>query len=288
MSTTHDPLSPVDPLNQAPAVQNLNLVEDTPSLPELIDRWKAEGITLELIIALIMSNPYGEGAMDMVSNSIAGITKQSDILSQVQSDVITLNSILSKIESQLGVKTVGQSTWSKFPKSLLTQFQQTYKNLFVGNANNPNGESDLDALKGFEQEFPDLAATVAGVSSWQTDNFKVPLPNGNNFDIDIQNWNPKNTSLGSDPFINDVVFLGENHYAANNSSDGGSKVTDYLQNWWSAGDTSQQLCSGQSQANTTKVQAYMQLLQGFNNSGQQMLQGMGEEKIKIIQNQRAS
>ena len=59
-------------------------------------------MTLELIVAMVMSNPEGTGAMDICSDNIAGITDQSNVLSKVQGDVISLNSILSKIESQLG------------------------------------------------------------------------------------------------------------------------------------------------------------------------------------------
>jgi hypothetical protein len=252
---------------------------ETPSqqLEELIKQWEKDGVTLELIIAMIMSNPEGVGAMDVVSDSIAGITNQSNILSNVQSDVITLNSILSKIESQLGTK--ANPTISKFPKSLLVQFQTTYKKLF-------SSGGDLDQLSALESKFPTLQPIIGEVQTFKND-FNTSLNgSGTTFDEDVNNWDQKMNN--SSQFIKDVCFLASQHYQANHpdSSGGSSTVTDILQNWWTDGNAGQQLLSGQSQQNTTMIQSYMQLLQGFDSSAQQDIQLASSQKAQIIQNEK--
>jgi hypothetical protein len=260
-----------------------------PTLPELIDKWKAEGITLELIIAMIMSNPEGLGAMDVVSNNISGITKQSNILSKVQSDIITLNSILSKIESQLGgVQTMDQKTWDAFSKTLLTKFQQTYKDLF-------DKGGDLDQLETYTTEFPNLTQAITGIQAWEQDFTTQKLADGTTLADDLENWDGK--SFPTDPndqnasaFIKDIFYIAGQHYAANHPNQDGSKsdATDYLQSWWTDGNAGQQLVSGQSQQDTTEVQSYMQLLQGFDSSAQQDIQLASTQKSQIIQNEKTS
>lgn len=262
----------------------------TPSLDDLIKQWEKDGVTLELIIAMIMSNPEGIGAMDITSNSIAKITEQSNILSKVQTDIITLNSILSKIESQLGTKaSVSQTMWDSFMKNggktLMQQFQNTYKALFVGT------QSDISQLAAFTKKFPTLAPIIAGVENWQKDDFNTAL-NGSSstFDKDIQNWNGQDFNFNSSAFFKDITFMAAQHYAANHPSSDGSKsgATDFLQNWWTDGNADQQLVSGQSQQDTTQVQSYMQLLQGFDSSAQQDIQLASTQKSQFIQNERVS
>lgn len=263
-----------------------------PSLKDLITQWEENGVTLELIIAMIMSNPYGIGAMDVTSEDISKITEQSDILSKVQSDIITLNSILSKIETQLGTKaSVGQATWDSFMKNggktLLQQFQQNYKALFDG------PQSDIQQLAAFTKKFPTLQPIIAGVENWQTSDFNSILNNsGSSFDNDIKNWDGQNINFNSSAFFKDITFMAAQHYAANHPSSDGSNnkstVTDYLQNWWTDGNADQQLVSGQTQQDTTQVQSYMQLLQGFDSSAQQDIQLASTQKSQFIQNEKVS
>jgi hypothetical protein len=251
-----------------------------------IDHWKKEGITLELIITMIMSNPQGTGAMDMASSSIAGITHQSDILSDVQSDVITLNSILSKIESQLG--TTATPDISKFPKSLIKQFQSTYKKLFGDGTLNKDTGGDLGKLASFETKFPTLLPVVTGIQGFEKD-FQSPVTIGSStftFADDIKNYDPNG---GSDQALDkDITALAAQHYAANHPGTTGDKGTDLLQTWWTDGNTGQQLVSGQSQQNTTQVQSYMQLLQGFDSTAQQDIQLASTQKSQMIQNEKTS
>src|SRR5690349_17602566 len=274
------PVIPTPAPNQSPGNE----------LDDLIKQWEKDGVTLELIIAMIMSNPEGIGAMDITSNSIAKITQQSNILSKVQTDIITLNSILSKIESQLGTKaSVGQATWNSFMnnggKTLMKQFQDTYKALFVGT------QSDIQQLAAFTKKFPTLAPIIAGVENWQKDDFNTAL-NGSSstFDKDIQNWNGQDFDYNSSAFFKDITFMAAQHYSANHPSSDGSKsgATDFLQNWWTDGNADQQLVSGQSQQDTTQVQSYMQLLQGFDSSAQQDIQLASTQKSQFIQNERVS
>jgi hypothetical protein len=260
-------------------------------LESWIKQWEKEGVTLELIIALIMSNPQGSGAMDVVSNSIAGITQQSNILSAVQSDVITLNAILSKIESQLGTK-VSPTDLGKFPPELLKQFQSTYKKLFVSNTSNPNHESDLALLKSYEKKFPTLEPVVSGVEGWKDDFSTALNKSSNTFDFDIQHWDGKTVDPDKDSsgFIKDILYVAGQHYQANHPNTDGSKsvATDYLQNWWTEGNADQQLLSGQSQQDTTQIQSYMQLLQGFDSSAQQDIRSAADQKAAMIRNEKAS
>jgi hypothetical protein len=197
---------------------------------------------------------------------------------------------LSKIESQLGSKSkVTQTMWNNFPKTLLTQFKNTYDDLFVANSNNPNGESDIQAVAAFKTKFPTLAPIISGVENWQKDDFDTSVGSGNTFDYDVQNWNGNTQFNGSD-FGRDIVNMAQDHYSANHPTSNGGKsgATDYLQNWWTDGNADQQLVSGQSQQNTTQVQSYMQLLQGFDSSAQQDIQLASTQKSQIIQNEKTS
>jgi hypothetical protein len=252
---------------------------ETPSqqLEELIKQWEAHGVTLELIIAMIMSNPEGVGAMDIASESIAGITNQSNILNNVQSDVITLNSILSKIESQLGTK--ANPTIGKFPKSLLVQFQSTYKKLF-------GSGGDLDQLSALETKFPDLKPVIGEFQVIKND-FNTTL-NGaaHSFNYNVNNWDQKMNN--DSQFIKDICFLASQHYQAHQTdSGGGSTVTDILGNWYNDINTTQQLTGSEAQQDVTGVQTLSQLVTNFDSSAQQNIQAAAKEKDVIIQNQKA-
>lgn len=265
--------------------------QPTPSpgneLENLIAQWEKDGVTLELIVAMIMSNPEGIGAMDVVSDDISGITQQSNILSKVQSDIITLNAILSKIESQLGDKAdvSSASVYAKM-KSQLLQFQSAYKNLFVSDSANADGKSDIDELAEYQKQFPTLDPIVKGVKQWQGDFNSTLNGDGRKFSDDLLHWDGGNDG----GLLTDVAWLAGQHYSANHpTSDGGkSGAIDYLQNWWTDGNADQQLVSGQSQEDTTQVQSYMQLLQGFDSSAQQDIQLASTQKSQLIQNEKTS
>ena len=49
------------------------------------------------------------------------------------------------------------------------------------------------------------------------------------------------------------------------------------------GSASQHMVTGQSQQQSIQVQAYMQTLNGYNNSAQEMIKAMNELKTKMTQ-----
>ncbi len=290
-------LSANNPQVQTPPAPGGGPIPWTPTKSPLeawIDQWKKDGVSLELIVMFCMFNPMGTGAGDAVSDSIAGITKQSNILSQVQSDIITLNSILSKIESQMDKSKVGEQTWDQFNKSnpnLLKQFQSTYNKLFKSNTANPGGESDIDLLASYQAKYPSLKPAVDTVKNWQGD-FNTNL-NGDkvSFQSNLQDhfsskWDPTNG------FVKDICFLAQQHYAAThtNNNGGGNQpdATDTLQDWWTSGNEGQSLTGEQSQEDSTQIQSFMQLLQGFDSAGQQMIQLASTQKSQMIQNEKTS
>lgn len=260
-------------------------------LSQMIEQMEQDGVTLELIVAMVMSNPEGTGAMDICSDNIAGITDQSNVLSKVQADVISLNSILSKIESQLGTASkITSAMWKNSGVSkLLGSLAQAYNKLSV----------DLKSLAALKSQ--NLSAVVKGISVFKDDFSEKctgtnPLNSkqGVSFTLSqvFKNWNPDNTSFspstGLTDLPGDIIWLAEQHYDANHGSGTSSTTTDYLANWWSDGNAAQSLCSGQSQQDTTEVQSLMQLLQGFDSTAQQDIQLASSQKSVIIRNQMAS
>lgn len=283
MSTPQTP--PIDGQGATPGL--------TPSqqLEQMITQMEKDGVTLELIVAMVMSNPQGVGAMDICSDNIAGITDQSNVLSKVEADTIKINSILSKIESQLGGigKSITQSQYDKSGVgSLLKSLQTAYDDLFHGNSSNPNGVSDLAMLQGLASQNQGLNPVITGLQAWEKD-FQTP-PSGQtfNFENDLEGWTPPQSGDGwGTPLVNDITWLAEQHYNANNQG-GSSSGVDPLQTWWSDGNSAQGMASGQSQADTTEVQSLMQLLQGFDSTGQQMIQLASSQKSMMIKNEMAS
>lgn len=290
------------------ATSNTQALTPGEQLSQMITQMEQDGVTLELIVAMVMSNPEGVGAMDICSDNIAGITNQSNILSKVQSDVITIDSILSKIESQLGTASrITQGMWSKagITGAMLTSLKNAYNDLFIGNASNAGGASDLKVLQGYESQYPSLKPVISGITQGLGADFggytdpttgqsvQGQSINGHFFGKDLQSWTGTQWAKGSSQaptgLIGDVVWLAEQHYDANHPT-GSSSTTpsDPLSNWWSDGNEAQTLCSGQSQSNTTEVQSLMQLLQGFDSTAQQDIQLASSQKSIIIKNEIAS
>ena len=287
---------PNNPQVQAPAAQGQGPIPWTPiqsPLDSWIKQWAKEGMSLELIVMFAMFNPMGSGAGDAVSDSISGITKQSNILSQVQSDIITLNSILSKIESQMDKSKVGEQTWNNFDPTLLKQFQTTYNKLFKSNSANYNNESDIELLKSYQGKYPSLKPAVDTVENWQKDFGDAKLNgDGVSFESNLQNHFSSTWGDGTNAFVKDICFLAQQHYQAThtNNNGGGTQpdATDTLQDWWTSGNEGQSLTGEQSQEDSTQIQSFMQLLQGFDSAGQQMIQLSSTQKSQMIQNERTS
>ncbi len=280
-----------------------------------VEQWAHHGLSLELIVALVMSNPNGTGAMDVASQSVSGITKQYQELCGVQSDIITIDSILSKIESELG-NNPNPNPNDPGLKKELQDLQNAYKKLFGDRTENGG---DFEKLKEAAKTDPDLLMVIAQVDGFEKDlngDTKVDpdrwkrvngipndgkIPDSFNFGKDLIFWggninpdpDPKNPSQ-QPAFIQDVLYLAAEHYDANHTTPtpnpkavaGGSDVTDHLKTWWGDGDSSQSVTSGQSQQDTTRVQSLMQLLQGFDNTGQQILQSAGAQKTQMVTNQK--
>lgn len=233
------------------------------NLDDLIKQLKEHGVTLELIIMMIMSNPDGTGAMDHASNSIAGITNESNLNNDVQTDIININAVLSKLEQ-------GQNS-----KSLIQQLQDSYKKLF-------GAGGDLDKLAAEAKDHPDVNPTVSTLKNWQN-SFKAfklswnhDSTNVTSFNTDIMNWNGDTSA--NNPVMTDIGYMMQQHKPGSPG--------DFLQNWWTEGNAGQQLTSGQSQKATTEVQSLMQLLQGFDSSAQQDIQLAGTQKTQMINNEK--
>lgn len=288
-----------NPVNTNPPVMGgMTGLPTDPSetLGQLIEQMWKDGVSLELIVLYVTTNPEGIGAMDVVSDDISGITEEANILAQVQADQITLNNILSKIESELGVGSKVSKNWSNLNPSLLMQLKSVWTDLDISNPNNPNGVSDLSYLEQFQNQFPSLGPVIQGIQAFCSSFTHTNTTAGGTkftFANDIDNWSFNNQGtgwLGSTPGTSmnaDIAYLAEQHYDANHpSGTNTTTTTDYLQNWWSDGNAAQQLESGESQQNTTQVQAYMQLLQGFDSDAQQEIQAMATAKGVMVSNQK--
>ena len=279
--------------------------------------WIREGLSLELIVALVMSNPNGTGAMDVASQSVAGITKQYQELCDVQSDIITIDSILSKIESELGNSNNPDVTDpTKNPNLLkeLQDLQAAYRKLFVTPDKDGN-LGDFGKLQKAAETDPDLNMVIAKIQGFETDfsganntsndvwknitnkpsDYDPNKPPKFNFGNDLNNWDGQTLDVSKFGFATDVEYLAAEHYDANHTSSGptpmaaatgDSDLTDILKNWWTDGDSSQSVTSGQSQQDTTRVQSLMQILQSFGNTGQQILQSAGAQKTQMVTNQK--
>ncbi|MGB7129038.1 MAG: hypothetical protein WBD50_08140 [Candidatus Rhabdochlamydia sp.] len=279
-------------IQQNSAPKQVDWSKDDPSLPteSLADRIKAMiagGATLELIVLAIMTNDSGNGAMDVCSLNIAKITEETNELSDVQDDLIELQRILSKIEAELGSKKdISPDDWKKFDKSLLKKLKDTYEKLC----------KDQKTLAGSSD--PKLKAVADMVGNWLKDlNASVPTPSGDTGQLDafdqlLKNWDgntdfPLNGKNLANTLCGAIFALAKNFYDKNHPGGSGDAKTDYLGEWGQSVQACEQITSGTSQQETTAVQGFMQILNSFNNIGQQGIQTSSQGKEAIIRNQKA-
>lgn len=254
--------------NNRPNIQNLSVGKS--EWQEIVDRMKANGDAPALIVLIIYIK-----AMDHVSVTILSITKESEKLSSVMNDLLSLSSSLSKIQAQLGPKKeVTKEDWEKFDGKHLTQIQDSYKNLKVDCAK-------LKEASLTQPEFKSIVTAVEGV----LDDFDTKIGD-NSFSYDIEHWDKdtsfkgaKTGSLGGD-----VVWLAKQFYQKNHDTDD-KGVVDYLSTWVQGINAAQQLGQGMSQQNTVKLQAQMQFISSFNSSGQQTIQSSKQEGEVMVHNQ---
>ena len=270
--------------------KQVDWLQDDSTLPteSLADRIKdmiASGATLELIVLAIMTNDSGNGAMDACSLNIAKITEETNQLSDVQDDLINLQRILSKIQAELGSKKdLSPNDWKKFDKSLLKQLKDTYNKLC----------KDQKTLAGSSD--PKLKAVADMVSNWLKDlNSSIPTPSGDTgkldpFDTLLKKWDgntnfPINGKKLADNLCGAIYALAKNFYDKNHPGSGDANI-DYLGEWGQSVQACEQLTSGTSQQETTAVQGFMQILNSFNNIGQQGIQASSQGKEAIIKKKK--
>ena len=270
--------------------KQVDWLQDDSTLPtgSLADRIKdmiASGATLELIVLAIMTNDSRNGAMDACSLKIKKITEETNQLSDVQDDLINLQRILSKIQAELGSKKdLSSNDWKKFDKSLLKQLKDTYNKLC----------KDQKTLAGSSD--PKLKAVADMVSNWLKDlNSSIPTPSGDTgkldpFDTLLKKWDgntnfPINGKKLADNLCGAIYALAKNFYDKNHPGSGDANI-DYLGEWGQSVQACEQLTSGTSQQETTAVQGFMQILNSFNNIGQQGIQASSQGKEAIIRNQK--
>src|ERR1700722_16548087 len=165
-----DPINPINPITP---------VKDR-RLEEMIDLLQSHHVDPGLIIALIMTNPDGTGAMDNVSKKVKGVTDATDVLSNVQTDLIDIGRYLSNIEKELGTgkSAPGQNqTLTPDEMTNLKHLQTAYKKLF-GNDGSGNESGDLHDLEKFTEQFPEVGGVVEVLKNLQgefTANYNSPV-----------------------------------------------------------------------------------------------------------------
>ena len=258
------------------------------SLADLIKQMIANGDTIELIVLAVMTNSSNNGAMDICSKSIADVTKEANELSNVQDDLIKLQKLLSKIEEELGgKKDMSKEDWDKLDiKSLLTQLKSVYNKLCtdqktLAESKDPKIKAVADMVGDLIKDLNDSVPTPSG-DTGNLSSFADLLKNWDgNTDFPVNGKNIANTLCGA------VYSLAKNFYDKNHPSSSSDAKTDYLGEWVQSTGACQQLTSGTSQQEATAVQGYMQILNSFNNIGQQMNQSTAQEKGSMVRNQRA-
>ncbi|MGL4540050.1 MAG: hypothetical protein ACRCU0_03645 [Candidatus Rhabdochlamydia sp.] len=269
----------------------VNWLQDDPTLPkqslaDLIKDMIAHGATLELIVLAIMTNDSGNGAMDVCSLDIAKITQLTNELSDVQDDLIELQRILSKIAAELGSKKdISPDDWKKFDKSLLKQLKAVYEKLCkdqktLAESSDPKLKAVADMIGNFIKDFDKAIPTPSG-DKGDLSSFADLLKNWDgNTDFPLNGKDLANTLCGA------VFALAKNFYDKNHPGSGDANI-DYLGEWNQSVQSCEQLTSGTSQQETTAVQGFMQILNSFNNIGQQGIQSASQGKEAIIRNQRS-
>lgn len=258
---------------------------DDPSFSDWIEKLKKEGVTLEILVLLVMSNKKKTGAMDRTSQSIADIVEEANKLSKLQDDLIKLNGDLSKLEAGLGnVPSASEEAWkANKMEELIQKIADDYKQFI----------KDLAEVEKKGEKDPSLKALLTTVEQFKAD-FDAKI-GGESFSEAIEQWvndtgyHGNDTGFhpnaqGQDPTrLNRILaYLAEQYYQSNHSGGGTGKQSD-LANFWMDGSAAQHMVSGQSQQQSIQVQAYMQTLNGYNNSAQEMIKAINELKTKLAQ-----
>jgi hypothetical protein len=223
-------------------------------------------------------------AMNRVSDKIEIITKNTDKLSSVMSDLLTLSTSLSKIQNQLGAKKeVTKEDWDKFAEShvdenhiqrnYLTEIQSSYSKLI----------EDCKTLKKADiADFKPIVTAIEGV----IDDFDTKIGDSK-FSEDITKWQG-DTSFQGDKrgtLQGDIVWLAKQFYEKNHDTDDNKGTVDYLSIWVQGINAAQQLGQGMSQQKVVDLQAQMQFISSFSSSGQQSAQSGKEELSVMVHNQ---
>lgn len=265
-------------------IQPVFRLGDDPSFSDWIEKLKKEGVTLEILVLLLMSNKKKTGAMDRTSESIADIVEEVNELSKLQDDLIKLNGDLSKLESGLGnVSSASEEAWkANKMKELIQKIADDYKQFI----------KDLGEVEKKGEKDPSLKALLTTVEQFKAD-FDTKI-GGESFSEAIEQW-VNNTDFhgndtgfhpnaqGQDPTrLNRILaYLAEQYYQSNHS--GGTSTQSDLANFWMDGSAAEHMVSGQSQQQSIQVQAYMQTLNGYNNSAQEIIKTINELKSKMAQ-----
>ncbi len=273
MTNSINEISPIaNSSNQQVKIESSKLQDD-------IDLMKQQGISP----ALIVLNIYCE-AMDRVSEKIELITKNTDKLSSVMSDLLTLSTSLSKIQNQLGAKKeVTKEDWDKFAEShfdenhvernYLTEIQSSYSKLI----------EDCKKLK--EEDVADFKPIVTAIEG-VIDDFDTKIGDSK-FSEDITKWKGDTSFQGNKrgTLQGDVVWLAKQFYEKNHDTDDNKGTVDYLSIWVQGINSAQQLGQGMSQQKVVELQAQMQFISSFSSSGQQSAQSSKEELSVMVHNQ---
>lgn len=237
---------------------------------DLVDRMKAEGVSLTMIVLAIYVK-----AMDNVSVRILLITHKTDKLSSVMSDLLSLSTTLSKVQSQLGAKKeVTQEDWDKFDGKHLKEMQDSYNKLVEDCKN-------LKEVSTTQPDFKPIVTAVEGV----IDDFDTKIGDSK-FSENIKKWQG-DISFHKDQrgtLQGDLVWLAKQFYEKNHDTDD-KGVVDYVSIWIQDINAAQQLGQGMSQQKTVELQAQMQFISSFSASGQESARAGKEELSVMVQHQ---
>ncbi|MDQ5956699.1 MAG: hypothetical protein ACH349_05705 [Candidatus Rhabdochlamydia sp.] len=237
---------------------------------DLIDRMKADGVSLTMIVLAIYVK-----AMDNVSVRILLITHETDKLSSVMSDLLSLSTSLSKIQSQLGAKKeVIQEDWDKFDGKHLKEMQNSYNKLI----------EDCKKLKEASTTQPDFKPIVTAIEG-VIDDFDSKIGDFK-FSEDIKKWQG-DISFQKDQrgtLQGDIVWLAKQFYEKNHDTND-KGVVDYVSIWIQDINAAEQLGQGMSQQKTVELQAQMQFISSFSTSGQESARAGKEELSVMVQHQ---
>lgn len=265
-------------------------LEEEPSFSDWIERLKKEGVTLELLVLLVMSNKKKTGAMDRTSQSISDIVEEVNELSKLQDALIKLNGDLSKLEAGLGnIPSTSKEAWkTNKMEELIQKIADDYKQFIKDLAEvEKKGEKDpsLKALLTTVEQFKaDFDVKIGGESFFDRESFSEAIEqwvNDTDYHGNDTGFHPN--AQGKDPILLNriLAYLAEQYYQSNHS--GGTGKQSNLANFWMDGSASQHMVTGQSQQQSIQIQAYMQTLNGYNNTAQEMIKTINELKSKLTQ-----